>query len=69
MHDEETGGYVAEINGYSLVVSWTPNQKDQRGYFTWRATKEGEDDGETTEGEEKFEEMELAMADAEAFAS
>ena len=63
-HDEETGGYMADIHGFELVVTWTPNTKDARGYFSWRATK----DDEEHVSEEGFEEMELAMADAEAFA-
>lgn len=64
MHDHETGNYTAELNDWTLVVSWTPNTKTTRGYFSWAAEK----DEEKAEGDETFEEMELAMAAAEAFA-
>ena len=62
--DEHEGHYEAEIAEHKLVVSWTPNTKDKRGFFSWTAER----DGKETKSEETYEEMEAAMALAEIFA-
>ena len=59
----EDGSYAAELHGFSLHVSWHPEESGHRG-FSFRAEQ----------GEEKFvsteihEEIEVAMAAAEAHA-
>jgi len=63
--DEEEGSYEAEMHGWSLEVSWTPNQSDVRGYFSWTA----EAGKEKVTDEERHEEMQLAMAAAERHAA
>ncbi|MEM6788348.1 MAG: hypothetical protein AAF928_06405 [Myxococcota bacterium] len=63
--DEEEGHYTAEMHGWNLTVSWTPNDGVVRGFFRWSA-EVGE---RKTEDEERFEEMQLAMAAAEAYAA
>jgi hypothetical protein len=58
------GPYEAELYDWKLVVQWTPNTSESRGSFSWVATQ-----GDREEhAEHSFEEMELAMADAEHFA-
>lgn len=62
--DHDTGVYSAEVDGWTLSVRWTPNARDRRGFFTWEAEK-----GDTQRAAERnFEELEIAMAAAEAFA-
>ena len=62
--DVHEGHYQAELHGFELVVSWTPNTSEKRGSFIWSAAR-----GDSTHhGHHGFEEMELAMADAEHFA-
>lgn len=63
--DEEEGSYEAEMHGWSLEVSWTPNEGDVRGYFSWTA----EAGDQKVTDEEHYEEMELAMAAAERHAA
>jgi hypothetical protein len=59
----EDGSYAAELHGWYLHVAWHPEERGQRG-FSWRAEQ----------GEKKFvsteihEEIEVAMAEAEAHA-
>jgi hypothetical protein len=61
----EEGGYTAEIEGWALHVRWNPEGgprfDGQRG-FTWTAERGGVE----ISGDDIFEEMEVAMADAEA---
>ncbi len=61
----EEGGYEAELHDWKLRVFWTPNTRERRGSFGWEATR----DEHTEVGEEPFEEMEHAMAEAEHFAA
>lgn len=62
--DPHTGVYTAEMTGWTLEVSWTPNRPDRRGFFSWKAER-----GEAKEVSGRgFEEMEVAMASAETFA-
>jgi len=63
--DEEEGSYTAEFHGWDLKVSWTPNQGDTRGYFSWS----GEAGKRKVDDEDRHEEMEIAMAAAEHYAS
>jgi hypothetical protein len=63
--DEEDGAYTAEFHGWNLRVSWTPNDGEVRGYFSWAA----EAGDKTIDDEERHEEMELAMAAAEQYAA
>jgi hypothetical protein len=61
----EEGSYEAQLEGWSLLVSWkAPATLDgaDRG-FTWKATGPG---GAVRSSSELFEEPEIAMADAEA---
>lgn len=62
--DHDTGAYSTEVDGWTLVVRWTPNTRERRGFFAWEAEK----DGAKETGERHYEEMEVAMAAAEAFA-
>ncbi len=66
---EEHGGYKAEINGWLLRVHWHPETVDgktkQRG-FSWDA-KHG--DLPRFVSRDVHEEIELAMAAAEAYAT
>ena len=61
--DDETGQYTADLHDFTLHVTWTPNTKKERGFFAWRIEKDGE---ETATCVEKYEEIEVAMAAAEA---
>jgi hypothetical protein len=62
----EDGSYEAESNGWKLSVRWTPESaKSQRG-FSWEAS--GASDAKAT-SHAHYEEIELAMADAEAHAA
>jgi hypothetical protein len=62
--DHDSGAYQAEIDGWSLEVRWTPNERERRGSFSWTAAK---DDLKEAAGR-SFEEMVVAMAHAERFA-
>lgn len=62
--DEHEGHYEADLFGWQLKVSWTPNKGATRGSFHWVA----EQGADVHRSEHHFEEMELAMADAEHFA-
>jgi hypothetical protein len=57
----EDGSYAAEINGWALRVKWHPEESGQRG-FSWEA----EHGGEKLRSTEIHEEIEVAMAEAEA---
>jgi hypothetical protein len=61
---EEDGSYAAEIDGWSLRVAWHHEGAErfhgQRG-FTWTAER----DDEKLSGDELFEEIEVAMGQAE----
>jgi len=57
---QEDGSYAAEINDWSLRVTWHPELDGGRG-FTWAAER----DGEKVTSEEIFEEIEVAMGAAE----
>lgn len=61
----EEGSYAAESLGFALVVHWQPESTGRRG-FRWVATSPG---GKLTRSAEIHEEIELAMAEAEAFAA
>ena len=58
---DHDGTYTAEINGYALKVIWQP-EGNARG-FRWEGTSP---DGKTIGNRESHEEIELAMAEAEA---
>jgi hypothetical protein len=62
-HGED--GYEAELEGWKLHVRWTPDSGEQRGFFSWEATGPKDEKGKS---EAPVEEIEHAMADAEAFA-
>ena len=63
---EEDGSYKAEIEGWELWVHWRPEAAGtQRGFF-WDAKK---GDGPKVRSRDLHEEIELAMADAEQYAS
>ncbi len=63
--DHDEGSYAAELHGWTLKVNWTPNEGDQRGYFSWTA----EVGDQKVADEERHEEMQLAMAAAEQHAA
>ncbi len=58
----EEGGYAAEINGWTLRVKWHPETVNTARGFSWEAERPGT----RLRSEEIFEEIEVAMADAEA---
>ncbi len=58
----EEGGYHAEIEGWTLVVEWHPETETTPRGFSWKAQK----DGDKLVSEDLYEEIEVAMADAEA---
>ena len=60
---DHEGTYAAEINGYKLEVTWQPDTDTQPRGFLWTAVSP---EGKKTRGEELHEEIELAMAEAEA---
>jgi hypothetical protein len=62
--DHDSGAYAAEIEGWTLTVRWTPNAPGRRGSFSWEAER----DDSKQSADRSFEEMEVAMAAAEAFA-
>lgn len=62
----EDGRYGAELHGWALTVAWHPENTlgmhgPRRG-FSWQASQAGK----KLASDEIFEEIELAMADAEA---
>jgi hypothetical protein len=62
---EHDGTYKAELCGYELSLVWHPEEPGKRRGFSWKATQEGKEAGSS---QEIFEEPEIAMAYAEAFA-
>jgi len=71
--DEHEGYYQAELHGWTLRTSWSPQSPrlgGERGDFGWEATRE-DDAGEKTLSEkskEHFVELAAAMSAAEEFA-
>jgi len=63
--DEHDGTYSAELNGYTLHLTWKPEAPGERRGFLWEAKQEGK---ESVKSSALHEEAELAMAEAEAFA-
>ncbi|MBI4953724.1 MAG: hypothetical protein HY908_16995 [Myxococcales bacterium] len=61
---DEHGPYKAELHGWTLEVSWTPETPDARGFFKWHATR----DERRHDAAAEFEEMNDAMLAAEVFA-
>lgn len=61
---EEDGSYKAEIDGLTLHVAWRPESPTARRGFSWKV--HGPDTA--VESESVEEEIELAMASAEAAA-
>lgn len=57
----EDGSYAADINGWSLRVRWRPESPGGARGFTWAA----EHGSDKLASDEIFEEIEVAMADAE----
>lgn len=64
--DPHEGHYTAELHDYKLVARWKPNKGDRRGSFYWTAERTGH---KLIKSESHFEELEIAMADAEQFAA
>lgn len=60
---DHEGTYTAEINGYTLEVRWQPEGQDAPRGYLWTAVSP---DGKKARGEDLHEEIELAMAEAEA---
>lgn len=60
---DHEGKYTAEINGFTLTVAWQPESATEPRGFAW--TAEGPD-GQKRRGEDLHEEIEIAMAEAEA---
>ena len=58
----EDGSYVAEIDGWTLKVTWQPEKPGERRGFLWSAEKEGASKLAATE---VSEEIEIAMVHAE----
>jgi hypothetical protein len=58
----EDGSYAADINGWSLRVKWRPEGADGGRGFTWQAAH----GSNRLASDEIFEEIEVAMAEAEA---
>jgi len=63
--DEHSGTYSAELDGYTLKLTWQSEESGKRRGFRWLAEREGK---EVFKSDELHEEPELAMAQAEAFA-
>jgi hypothetical protein len=57
----EDGGYGADRNGWSLRVKWHPESPDGSRGFSWEA----EQGSNKLASDELFEEIEVAMAQAE----
>jgi hypothetical protein len=62
---EHDGTYIAELGGYTLRLTWQPEEPGKQRGFRWQAER---DEHDTFKSEELHEEAELAMAQAEAFA-
>jgi len=62
---EEDGSYKAEIDGHLLYVSWHPETADGRRGFSWKVRLADQEGGPELRSEERAEEIELAMAQAE----
>jgi len=62
---DERGGYRAEINGWELRVKWQLAHDHERRGFKWEARQAG---GAALHAEDVYEEIEVAMSDAEAVA-
>lgn len=62
---QEDGSYAAEINGFHLHVTWRPETAPGGRGFLWSARGP---DGVKRRAHEAHEEIELAMAEAEACA-
>lgn len=62
----EDGHYEAELNGWKLDVRWTSDTPGRRGGFDWEAT--GSPAAKASSAY-RSEEIELAMAEAEAHAA
>ena len=62
---EHDGTYVADVNGVALRLTWQPEEPGKRRGFRWQAEKDGK---EVAKSEELYEEAEVAMGHAEAFA-
>ncbi len=58
---QEDGGYAAEIDGWALKVVWHPEAPGKKRGFTWTAER----DGTKRSNSNLFEEIEVAMSDAE----
>lgn len=63
MRDKD-GSYRAELDGWSLEVSWLPDAPGRRGGFHWKASREGALGRQSLE---IHEEPEDAMLCAEQF--
>ncbi len=61
-HREEDGSYKADLEGFSLEVTWRPESKDARRGFSWKAAAP---DGRVYEADDVLEEIEQAMGMAE----
>ncbi|MEZ4301074.1 MAG: hypothetical protein R3B70_39425 [Polyangiaceae bacterium] len=59
---DHDGVYTAELNGFQLKVVWVPEESEEGRGFRWEAVGP---DGARTAPRETFEEIELAMAEAE----
>jgi hypothetical protein len=62
----EDGSYAAEINGWTLHVKWKPEAPEERRGFHWEASGPG---GIKLTSSRLHEEIEVAMAEAEASAT
>ena len=60
---DHEGTYTAELNGFTLKVVWQPETERTPRGFRWEAVAP---DGSTAAGGELHEEIEIAMAEAEA---
>ncbi|MBK8256262.1 MAG: hypothetical protein IPK82_26795 [Polyangiaceae bacterium] len=60
---DHDGAYTAEINGFNLKVTWVPEGTEAGHGFRWEAVSP---DGKRAESQELQEEIEFAMAEAEA---
>lgn len=61
---QEDGSYAAELHGWSLHVQWHPESEEGRGY-SWLAEREDE----RQKSSAIYEEIEVAMGEAEALVS
>lgn len=63
---EEDGSYAAELHGAKLRVVWQPDGAEGPHGFWFEVTREG---GEPVKSSLSWEEIEVAMAEAERWAS